>query len=382
VPLYGRTWRLNITGTPEYEQGLVLRNHDLVLAMGLSLAVLAALLAGGFVHHRNRQLHASQKLAERLHEQAEQLLLANRYKSEFLANMSHELRTPLNSILILSDQLRQNATGDLNPTHVRHADIVYRAGNDLLQLINDVLDLAKIESGRMQISMEPLNLQNVLIDLDAAMRPLAEAKKLTLHIPQLTPESGVPMRVYTDRMRLHQILRNLISNAIKFTDHGQVQLTIRLGEARADGSAWIHFDVRDTGMGIAPMHHDQIFEAFQQLDGSTRRRVGGTGLGLVITRQLAPVLALGADDVSRMVLAYEPVWAIGTGRTATPEQAQDVHAAIRAALRTLGEPDVRILYGGSVKGSNAESLFAMPDIDGGLIGGASLIPEEFLRIAA
>jgi len=290
LPLYGRIWRLTIRSTPEYEQALVSRSQDLVLLMGLSTAVLVALLTGAFIWQRDRQMYASEKVSKHLHEQAEQLILANRYKTEFLANMSHELRTPLNSILILSDQLRQNSSGNLSDKQARHADIVYRAGSDLLGLINDVLDLAKVEAGRMQITMEPLNLQDLLVDLDAAMRPLAEAKGLHLYIPKLGSQSDVPQRVFTDQVRLHQILRNLLSNAIKFTDHGQVQVLVSAGEKRKDGSVLMNFTVRDTGIGIAPDKHKQAFEAFQQLDGSTRRRYGGTGLGLAITRQLTKAL--------------------------------------------------------------------------------------------
>jgi len=293
LPIYGRIWRLFISSTPEYEQTAISRNHDLILVMGLSTSLFMALLAGGFVYQRDRQIYVSQQVEAQLRAQAEQLIVASRYKSEFLANMSHELRTPLNSILILSDQLRQNAAGNLNEKQTRHADIVYRAGSELLQLINDVLDLAKVEAGRMQISMEPLNLQDLLVDLDAGMRPLAEAKHLHLYIPQLTPETGLPQRVYTDRVRLHQILRNLLSNAIKFTDAGQVHLGVYAGKKQADGSVVIHFVVRDTGIGIDPAYHSQVFEAFQQFDGSTRRRHGGTGLGLAITRQL--VLALDGE---------------------------------------------------------------------------------------
>jgi len=293
LSVYGRRWRLDLTGTPAYEQGMLLRSHDLILVMGLGTSLLMALMAGGFVYQRDRQLHASRQAEVQLRNQAEQLIAANRYKSEFLANMSHELRTPLNSILILSDQLRQNTGSNLTEKQTRHADIVYRAGSDLLQLINDVLDLAKVEAGRMQLSLEPLSLQDLLVDLDAGLRPLAEAKKLHLYIPQITSESGLPQRVYTDRVRLHQILRNLLSNAIKFTDAGQVHLGVSMGQTRKDGSVVIHFVVRDTGIGIDPAYHGQVFEAFRQFDGSTRRRFGGTGLGLAITHQL--VQALGGE---------------------------------------------------------------------------------------
>jgi len=320
LPLYGRTWQLTITSTPEYEQALISRSQDLVLLMGLSTAVLVALLTGAFVWQRDRQMYASQKVSQHLHEQAEQLILANRYKTEFLANMSHELRTPLNSILILSDQLRQNASGNLSDKQTRHADIVYRAGSDLLGLINDVLDLAKVEAGRMQISMEPLNLQDILVDLDASMRPLAEAKRLNLYIPKIDAQSTLPQRVFTDQVRLHQILRNLLSNAIKFTDQGQVQVMVSASEPRKDGSVLMSFAVRDTGIGIAPEKHKQAFEAFQQLDGSTSRRYGGTGLGLAITRQLAK--ALGGDIELQSVL--------GQGSTFTVHLPMQIVAALPA----------------------------------------------------
>ncbi|VXC79014.1 Histidine kinase [Pseudomonas sp. 8Z] len=234
---------------------------------------------------------SERKAAEqKLREQAEQLLLANRYKSEFLANMSHELRTPLNSILILSDQLRQNLAGNLTEKQTKHADIVHRAGSDLLQLINDVLDLSKVESGRVQLKLEPVNIQDVLIELDASLRPMAELKGLRLHT-QL--EAGTPRVVHTDRVRLHQILRNLLSNALKFTDQGEVTLTVGCQEKLEDGRELLCFSVRDTGIGIDPSQHELVFQAFQQIDGSTSRRFGGTGLGLAITRQL--VLALDGD---------------------------------------------------------------------------------------
>ncbi|MDU9415085.1 response regulator [Pseudomonas sp. zfem005] len=232
---------------------------------------------------------SERKAAEqRLRDQAEQLILANRYKSEFLANMSHELRTPLNSILILSDQLRQNSAGNLTEKQSRHADIVHRAGSDLLQLINDVLDLAKVEAGRMQLKLEPLNVQDVLVELDASLRPMAEIKALRL-ITGVEP--GVPRVIHSDRVRLHQILRNLLSNALKFTEQGEVELSVGvIDRTDGDGREIIRFTVRDTGIGIPAEQHECIFQAFQQIDGSTSRRFGGTGLGLAITRQL--VLAL------------------------------------------------------------------------------------------
>jgi len=321
LPLYGRTWRLSITSTPEYEQALIKRSQDLVLLMGFTTAVLLALLSGAFVWQRDRQLEKSHKAESKLRKQTEQLMIANRYKSEFLANMSHELRTPLNSILILSDQLRQNPVGNLTDKQIRHADIVHRAGSDLLSLINDVLDLSKVEAGRMKIAMESMSLQDLLVDLDASMRPLAEAKGLQLYIPSISEQGTVPARVFTDSVRLHQILRNLLSNAIKFTDQGQVQLMVSASKKRKDGTVLISFTVRDTGIGIAPEKHKQVFEAFQQLDGSTRRRYDGTGLGLAITRQLVKVLdgrielqsalGQGASFTVHLPMQVVPVQVIG-----------------------------------------------------------------------
>lgn len=224
----------------------------------------------------------------RLRDQADQLAMANRYKSEFLANMSHELRTPLNSILILSDQLRQNGTGNLSDKQVRHADIIHHAGHELLQLINDVLDLAKIEAGRMQLKLEPLNLAELLAELEDALGPMAEQKGLSL---TLSIEPGVPATLDSDRARLQQILRNLLTNALKFTERGGVELSARcLPDGEGEACRTLQLQVRDSGIGIARDQQERIFQAFQQIDGSISRQYGGTGLGLAITRQLAEVL--------------------------------------------------------------------------------------------
>ncbi|MBS7726299.1 response regulator [Pseudomonas lalucatii] len=416
LPLYGRTWTLTVSSSRLYEVSLARRSMTFSLWMGLTAAGLLALLTGGYLYQRERQLYVSQTATEqlrereerfrmvveaspnaivlvdsdgriamvnqqaellfgyprqalleqpleillpedkraghvpsrrayqdnpeprrmgsnrelfgqhrdgrliplevglsplrsgdnilvqaviidiserkaaerRLHEQAEQLVLANRYKSEFLANMSHELRTPLNSILILSDQLRQNSAGNLTQKQAQHADIVHRAGSDLLQLINSVLDLAKVESGRIQLKLEPLDVREVLVELDASMRPMAELKGLQLHTQV---QAEVPPLVYADRARLQQILRNLVSNAVKFTERGEVRLDVAVEAGRADDDGpRLSFDVRDSGIGIAADQHELIFQAFQQIDGSTSRRFGGTGLGLAITRQLAQAL--------------------------------------------------------------------------------------------
>lgn len=281
---------------------------------------------------------SERKAAEqRLRDQADQLMLANRYKSEFLANMSHELRTPLNSILILSDQLRLNSAGNLTEKQAKHADIVHRAGSDLLQLINDVLDLAKVESGRMQLKIEPLNMQDILVELDAGLRPMAEIKGLRLHT-QL--EAGVPRVIHSDRVRLHQILRNLLSNALKFTERGEVSLTVSCAAGEPEeGYELLNFSVRDSGMGIAPEQHEQIFQAFQQIDGSTSRRFGGTGLGLAITRQL--VLAMDGDITLQSALGEGSCFTVRLPvRVMAQEQVQTV---ADAPLRTGVGPAVLIV---------------------------------------
>jgi len=200
------------------------------------------------------------------------------------------------------------------------ANIAEHGANQIRGSIDDLRLILKIwatadKSGQPHISMEPTHLQDLLVDLDAAMRPLAEAKGLQLYIPNLGTQSQVPQRVFTDQARLHQILRNLLSNAIKFTDHGQVQLIVSASEKRKDGSVLMNFTVRDTGIGIAAEKHEQVFEAFQQLDGSTRRLYDGTGLGLAITRQLAKVLGgqiglqstLGQGAIFTVSLPMQPV---------------------------------------------------------------------------
>ncbi len=277
-------------------------------------------------------ISARKEAEQRLREQAEQLALANRYKSEFLANMSHELRTPLNSILILSDQLKQNALGNLSAKQVKHADIVHKAGSDLLQLINDVLDLAKVEAGRVQLKLEPLNVREMLQELDASMRPQAEQKGLRLL--NLVADD-VPQYILSDRVRLHQILRNLLSNSLKFTDQGQVELQVSIQPGVTDsGLTVLCLRVCDSGIGIAADQHERIFQAFQQLDGSTSRRYGGTGLGLAITRQLLE--ALGGD----IQLQSQP--------------GQGSQFSVRLPVEVLSEQQVRALQG------RVEPLLALP----------------------
>ncbi|MDQ1832842.1 response regulator [Massilia scottii] len=217
-----------------------------------------------------------------LEERALDLQRASKYKSEFLANMSHELRTPLNSSLILSKLLSENARGNLEPEQIQFANTIYAAGNDLLNLINDILDISKVEAGKLELSPEDIALSELTDTMNHTFGPLAGQKQLTF---TAAVEAGAPLTLHSDGQRLQQILKNLLSNAIKFTDAGQVSLTI---EARPDGM--LAFVVRDSGIGIAPDQHAIIFEAFRQADGTTSRRYGGTGLGLSISRDLAALL--------------------------------------------------------------------------------------------
>ncbi len=228
-----------------------------------------------------RERKAAEK---RFREQTEQVAAASRYKSEFLANMSHELRTPLNSILILSEQLKNNALNNLTPRQVMHADTIYRSGTDLLALINDILDLSKIEAGRMSTVMEKIPVGDLAESIERNFRPMAESKHLGFHV-DVDPRA--PAALFSDHQRVFQIIRNLFSNALKFTMEGSIH--IRLSGAEADDTR-LMISVVDTGIGIPEEKHHMIFDAFRQVDGSTSRRFGGTGLGLSISRSLAELL--------------------------------------------------------------------------------------------
>jgi CheY-like chemotaxis protein/CHASE3 domain sensor protein len=219
---------------------------------------------------------------EQLRERALELERASRYKSEFLANMSHELRTPLNSSLILAKLLSDNAAGNLNEEQVRFAQTIYSAGNDLLNLINDILDISKVEAGKLELVPEELPLRRVVEGIARTFEPLARQKALEF---QVTVAPDAPATLHTDRQRIEQILKNLLSNAVKFTDAGTVSLNV---SANAEG--WIQFAVQDSGIGIAADQLERIFDAFHQADGSTARKYGGTGLGLSISRDLAGLL--------------------------------------------------------------------------------------------
>jgi signal transduction histidine kinase/DNA-binding response OmpR family regulator/HAMP domain-containing protein len=224
-----------------------------------------------------------------LEEKAEQLSLTSRYKSQFLANMSHELRTPLNSLLILSKLLTENSDGNLTDKQREFAKTIHAAGSDLLALINDILDLSKIESGTVSLEVSSVAFKDLVDNMDRTFRQVAEERKLDFHV-EVDPK--LPPAIRTDSKRLQQVLRNLLSNAFKFTERGGV--TLQIGSAEGTplraGSQWIAMSVTDTGIGIPEEKQRIIFEAFQQADGTTSRKYGGTGLGLSISREIARLL--------------------------------------------------------------------------------------------
>ena len=249
--------------------------------------------------HQNQEVERKNQEVEQarqaLEEKAKQLALTSKYKSEFLANMSHELRTPLNSLLILSDQLSKNPEGNLKPKQTEFAKTIHSSGNDLLMLINDILDLSKIESGTVEVDVGEVRLADLHGYVERTFRHVAESKgvEFVIEMPR-----GMPKAVYTDAKRLQQIIKNLLSNAFKFTQQGDVRLTMEPvhggwnpeNEELNRASSVLAFSVSDTGIGIPPDKQQIIFEAFQQADGSTSRKYGGTGLGLAISREISRLL--------------------------------------------------------------------------------------------
>jgi len=259
-----------------------------------------------------------------LEEKAEQLSLTSRYKSQFLANMSHELRTPLNSLLILSKLLTENSDGNLTDKQREFAKTIHAAGSDLLSLINDILDLSKIESGTVSLEVSSVAFEDLVDNMERTFRQVAEERRLEFHVEV---DQTLPPAIRTDSKRLQQVLRNLLSNAFKFTERGGV--TLQIGSAEGTplraGSQWVAISVTDTGIGIPEEKQRIIFEAFQQADGTTSRKYGGTGLGLSISREIARLLG------GEIVVSSTP----GSGSTFTlfvPVEPPASHGTAGAAI--------------------------------------------------
>ncbi|NJC88780.1 MAG: response regulator [Desulfuromonas sp.] len=286
---------------------------------------------------QNREIELT---SEQLKNKAVELERISAYKSEFLANMSHELRSPLNSLLILSSLLQDNREGNLTEKQVKFAATINTAGKDLLALINDILDLSKVEAGRMELHYEPISVRELCTELQALSQPQFDAKTLQLRI---TVADDAAAEIDTDRQRLQQILRNLLSNACKFTDEGEVLLRVRALQPNEGGvrGAGLAFEVRDTGIGIAPDKQQMIFEAFQQADGGTSRKYGGTGLGLSIALQLARrmggnILLASTPGEGSIFTVCLPLQATAA-RAADPATSSPSRAALPATLPITGD---------------------------------------------
>jgi HAMP domain-containing protein/CheY-like chemotaxis protein len=290
------------------------------------------------VERKNEQVeHARISLEDK----AEQLAITSKYKSEFLANMSHELRTPLNSLLILAQQLAENPNGNLTPKQVEFANIIMASGQDLLHLINDILDLSKIESGTVALDVGPESFLTLRRQMERGFRHVADSRGLDFDVVM---DDVLPQTLHTDSKRLQQVLKNLLSNAFKFTERGRVELRMRVAEAGWDpdvqalagASHVVAFDVVDTGIGISPDKQPTIFEAFRQSDGTTSRKYGGTGLGLSISRELARMLGgqitlRSVPEVGSTFTVYvplrHPLAPATDGLTVVPEPVEDSPAA-------------------------------------------------------
>ena len=309
---------------------LLRRQQDELQATNAELQEKARLLSeqNAEVERKSRQIELAKQALE---EKAEQLALTSKYKSEFLANMSHELRTPLNSLLILARLLSENTEANLSAKQVEFARTIHASGSDLLALINDILDLSKIESGTMVLDMVEVPFTSLQADVDRTFRHVAQAKNLGFVIKM---DSALPLTVQADSKRLQQVLKNLLSNAFKFTEHGEVTLTIsraKSGWSREHAtlnaaSGVVSFAVSDTGIGIPHDKLQIIFEAFQQADGTTSRKYGGTGLGLSISRELVRLLGgeirvQSKPGVGSTFAVYLPLDAVQTTGAAQGEGA-------------------------------------------------------------
>ncbi|MBB3180770.1 response regulator [Variovorax sp. Sphag1AA] len=311
---------------------------------------------------RNAALRRAQRDLE---DRADELQQASRYKSEFLANMSHELRTPLNSALILAKLLRDNAQGNLSEEQVKFADSIYGSGNDLLVLINDILDIAKVEAGKLEVVAEPVGVAKIAAGLEDLFRPQADEKRLALRV-EVQPDA--PPTLVTDRQRVEQILKNLLANALKFTDRGELTLTVR---GAPEGGAL--FEVVDTGIGIAADQLDVIFEAFRQADGTASRRYGGTGLGLSISRDLAQLLG------GKLSVCSTP----GVGSTFTlalPAQAPQAGASEAPAVPDRAAPAPVRTQGRALPPATAPAAVPAPPVVPQFPDDRELPPDQTRRL--
>ncbi|MEZ0311754.1 MAG: response regulator [Myxococcota bacterium] len=289
--------------------------HDQMAGQQASLEERNEILA-----EQRAELMRSQEL---LTQRSREIAQASRYKSEFLANMSHELRTPLNSALILAKLLADNKPGNLNPEQVKFAETISGAGNDLLTLINDILDLSKIEAGKLDVKPAPTPVATVASSIERLFAPVAKSKKVHFSVRLEVPQATT---LETDPQRLEQILRNLLANAFKFTDQGEVEVVIGAAESG------VTFAVRDTGIGIAPEAHQLIFDAFKQADGTTSRKYGGTGLGLSISRDLARMM--GGDVTLQSEVGKGSTFTLTLPRIYTGQRSAPVLEAQRPAATT------------------------------------------------
>ncbi|MFK2900973.1 response regulator [Dyella jejuensis] len=288
------------------------------------------------LRHQKQQLEA---LQQETAQKAEELARASRYKSEFLANMSHELRTPLNSLLILSRSLADNREGNLDAEQIESARIIHDAGSSLLRLINDILDLSKIEAGKMELSLMDHPLQNLARSLRRNFDHVAREKKLEYEVALA---DGLPVSIHTDPNRLEQIINNLLANAFKFTPKGSIRVCISrpagdlpLPTAMKD-QPLLAISVKDSGIGIPPDKLERIFNAFEQADSSTSRQFGGTGLGLSISRRMAELL--GGDIILRSEIGLGSEFVL-----LLPERSEPVEPDIAVAPATATRPVTRAL---------------------------------------
>ncbi len=329
------------------------------------------------VERKNTEVEQARQALE---EKAKQLALTSKYKSEFLANMSHELRTPLNSLLILSDQLSKNVDGNLTSRQIEFTRTIHSSGNDLLTLINDILDLSKIESGTVIVDIGEVGFRDLQDYVDRTFRHVAENRKLDFAV-NMAPD--VPRSLHTDAKRLQQILKNLLSNAFKFTERGRVTMDVA-----AVTSGWnpeketlnrarsvVAISVTDTGIGISPEKQQIIFEAFQQADGSTSRKYGGTGLGLAISREIAGLLGgeirltsvpgEGSTFTLYLPQIYVAKTARRPGTTATPAETTPVMLVPPAQASAVSALPMSDSSGASPAGPVSSSV---PDDDAAMIG--------------